>query len=191
MIASEEGWVLQNENYDEIFEKMGEKVPNSFVTLGIGYGIGIFISIVLIIGLFLISLVTPIFSESNWFNIKFILLITFCALISGIPVVGIYFAIALLLQKVVELTNLLTMELNSGVWFVSIIYFLFSLGMFLFNTVSQIYIIFIVKYPSPELKKKNQIYSILILIISTIIGIIVILVFDEMFLSLATTFQGL
>jgi len=182
---------LQNENYEEIFEKMGEKVPNSFVTLGIGYGIGIFISIVLIIGLFLISLVTPIFSESSWFNMKFILLVTFCALISGIPILGIYFSISLLFQKVVELTDLLTMELNLEVWLVSIIFFLFSLGMFLFNTISQIYIIFIVKYPTPELKKKNQIYSIIILIISTIIGIIVIMIFDEMFLSLATTFQGL
>ena len=165
---------------------MGTKVPNSWVTLGIGFGLGIFVAVLLyILFISILFFGGSFIPDPSYLNPDFILILTFFALISGIPVLGLYFSFSLIFEWVLYLSDLFSIE--TSFWFITImtIYFIFGIGLYLFNTFAQLYIIFIVNYPTPKQKRENQYFSILILILSTFIGLVLIINFNVIFTFIA------
>ncbi|MCK4239386.1 MAG: hypothetical protein KAX33_09705, partial [Candidatus Lokiarchaeota archaeon] len=110
---------------------------------------------------------------------------------SAIPIGGIFIVLTLLIKNVPELILAMSIEINVWIWIIYIICFFIGIGVYLFNTISQFYVIFIVDYPTPQLKRKNQIYSILILICSALIGAIIGINFDMIFLSISTLISNI
>ncbi len=170
-----------------LFEKMGNKVPGAFTTLAMGFGIYLLISITLLIIIFLLVFIGNFFILGlNLLTFKFTAVLLICLIFSTIPIGGIYITLTILIKNVPELILAMSIEINIWIWIIYIICFIIGMGVYLFNTISQFYVIFIVDYPTPQLKRKNQISSILILISSAIIGVIIGINFDMIFLSIAT-----
>lgn len=172
---------------NDLFEKMGNKVPGAFTTLAMGFGIYLIISITLLIIIFLLGLIGASFSVGlNLLTFKFTAVLLICLILSAIPIGGIYIVLTILIKNVPELILAMSIEINVWIWIIYIICFFIGIGVYLFNTISQFYVIFIVDYPTLQLKRKNQIYSILILICSALIGVIIGINFDMIFLSIST-----
>lgn len=166
---------------------MGSKVPNSGITLAIGYGFGIFFSLILLIIYYLIGIVGANFlTDPSWLNIKLFIVLSFTVFLSGIPITGGFFVFSLVIQNAPYLANLFAIEMSYWFWGTFILYFFFALGLYVFNTLAQFYIIFIIDYPTPNQKKKNQYYSIIILIVSTIVGLIIIINYEIIFLGVSS-----
>jgi len=171
----------------DLFEKMGDKIPRAFTTLAMGFGIYLLISITLLIIIFLLVFIGTFFNLGlNLITFKFTTVLLICLIFSAIPIGGIYIALTVLIKNIPELILAMSIEINIWIWIIYILCFIIGLGVFLFNTISQFYVIFIVDYPTPQLKRKNQIYSILILVFSALIGIIIGINFDMIFLSIST-----
>ncbi len=172
---------------NDLFEKMGNKVPGAFTTLAMGFGIYLLISITLLIIIFLLVFIGNFFILGlNLLTFKFTAVLLIYLIFSTIPIGGIYITLTILIKNVPELILAMSIEINIWIWIIYIICFIIGMGVYLFNTISQFYLIFIVDYPTPQLKRKNQISSILILISSAIIGVIIGINFDMIFLSIAT-----
>ncbi len=183
---------MSKNNEKDIFEKMGTTVPGAFTTLGIGFAIFILISIVFLILFYLIVFFGSFFDISlSPLTYKFAVVLIICLIFSALPMAGIFFAINFLIIKVPELILTTSIEMNIWIWIIYIISFIFAIGIYLFNTISQFYVIFIVDYPTPKLKRKNQILSILILIISSLIGLIIGINFNNIVLFISNLIFGL
>lgn len=171
---------------NDLFEKMGNKVPGAFTTLAMGFGIYFLISITLLIIIFILVFIGTFFNIGlNLITFKFTTVLLICLIFSAIPIGGIYIALTILIKDVPELILAMSIEINIWIWIIYIICFIIGMGVHLFNTISQFYVIFIVDYPPAQLKRKNQISSILILISSAIIGVIIGINFDMIFLSIS------
>ena len=172
---------------NDLFEKMGNKVPGAFTTLAMGFGIYLIISITLLIIIFLLVFIGTFFILGlNLLTFKFTAVLLICLILSAIPIGGIYIVLTILIKNVPELILDMSIEINVWIWIIYIICFFIGIGVYLFSTISQFYVIFIVDYPTPQLKRKNQRYSILILICSAVIGVIIGINFDMIFLSIST-----
>lgn len=172
---------------NDLFEKMGNKVPGAFTTLAMGFGIYFLISITLLIIIFILVFIGTFFNLGlNLITFKFTTVLLICLIFSAIPIGGIYIALTILIKDVPELILAMSIEINIWIWIIYVICFIIGMGVYLFNTISQFYVIFIVDYPTPKLKRKNQTSSILILISSAIIGVIIGINFDMIFLSIST-----
>lgn len=183
---------MSKNNEKDIFEKMGTTVPGAFTTLGIGFAIFIIISIIFLILFYLIIFFGSFFDIGlTPLTYKFVGVLTVCNVFSAIPIVGIFFAINFLIVKVPELILITSIEINIWIWIIYIICFIFVIGIYLFNTISQFYVIFIVDYHTPYLKRKNQGYSILILIVSSIIGLIIGINFNNIITFISNLIFGL
>jgi len=183
---------MSKNNEKDIFEKMGTTVPGAFTTLGIGFAIFTLISIIFLILFYLIVFFGSFFDINlTPLTYQFAVVLIICIIFSAMPIVGIFFAINFFLEKIPELILTTSIEMNIWIWIIYIICFIFAIGIYLFNTISQFYVIFIVDYPTPNLKRKNQGYSILILIVSSIIGLIIGINFNNIISFISNLIFGL
>jgi hypothetical protein len=158
----------------------GDNVPNSFVLFAMGLFGAIIISLILVLILgFFNYLFTSFFLRNTISLIKYCLGLIYWVVLSSLPIIGIFF-ICLLPLNSIEILNIMGIQPEINIWISFILFFLLSIGAYLFNTLSQVYLIREV-YSDMQVKRKYQRYTIIVYVISIIIGIILIFTSDIIF----------
>ena len=168
----------------------GDNFPNSFLLLAIGLFGTLIISFVLILVIgFFNYLFTSFFLTNTLIVIKYCIGLIFWVILSSLPVIGIAFIITLPFQSI-EILNLLSIQAEINIWISFILFFLVAIGGFLFNTLSQIYLIR-EEYSDVQFKENNQRYTLIIYVSSIIIGIILIFTSNIIFSNFFTFISAL
>ena len=168
----------------------GDNIPNSFLLLAIGlFGILIISFVLIMIIGFFNYLFTSFFLTNTLIVIKYCTGLVFWALLSSLPVIGIVFICMLPLHSI-EILNLLSIQAELNIWISFILFFLVAIGGFLFNTLSQIYLIR-EEYSDVQFKENNQRYTLIIYVSSIIIGIILIFTSNIIFSNFFTFISAL
>ena len=167
----------------------GDNIPNSFLLLAIGLFGTLIVSFVLILVIgFFNYLFTSFYLTNTLILIKFCAGLIFWVLLSSLPVIGFVFIIILPFQSI-EILNLLSIQAELNIWISFVLFFLVAIGGFLFNSLSQIYLIR-EEYSDIQFKVKNQRYTLIIYVSSVIIGIILIftsnIIFSNVFALILT-----
>ncbi|GAH09986.1 unnamed protein product, partial [marine sediment metagenome] len=109
---------------NDLFEKMGNKVPGAFTTLAMGFGIYFIISITLLIIIFLLVFIGTFFILGlNLLIFKFTAVLLISLIFSAIPIGGIYITLTILIKNVPELILAMSIEINIWIWIIYIICF--------------------------------------------------------------------
>jgi len=158
----------------------GENIPNSFVLFAMGLFGAIIISLILILILgFFNYLFTSFFLTNTISLIKYCLGLIYWVVLSSLPIIGIFF-ICLLPLYSIEILNTMGIQPEINIWISFIVLFFLAIGAYLFNTLSQVYLIR-EEYSDMQVKKKYQRYTIIVYVVSIIIGIILIFTSDILF----------
>lgn len=162
-----------------------DKIPNSFILLAMGVFGAIVVSFILILLIgFFNYLFTSFFLTNTLTIIKYCLGLIYWVVLSSLPIIGIVFICVLPLYSI-EILNLLANQAELNIWICFILFFLVAIGAYLFNTLSQVYLIR-EEYSDIQLKEKNQRYTLIIYVSSIIIGIILLFTSDVIFSNLFT-----
>jgi len=157
-----------------------DKIPNSFMLLTTGLFGTLIVSFILILSIgFFNYLFTSFFLTNTLVLIKYCAGLIFWVVLSSLPIIGIVFICMLPFQSI-EILNLLAIQAELNIWISFILFFLVAIGAFLFNSLSQIYLIR-EEYSDIQFKEKNQKYTMVIYVSSVIIGIIFIFASDIIF----------
>ena len=161
----------------------GDNIPNSFVLLAMGLFGAIVISFILIIIIGVFNyLFTSFFLTNTISVIKYCLGLMFWVVLSSLPIIGIVFIYVLPLYSI-EILNAMAIQAELNIWISFILFFLVAIGVYLFNTLSQVYLIR-EEYSDIQLKEKNQRYILIIYVSSIIIGIVLLFTSDLIFSNL-------
>ena len=157
-----------------------DKIPNSFTVLAIGLFGTLVVSFILILVIgFFNYLFTSFFLTNTLILIKYCAGLIFWVVLSSLPIIGIVF-ICMLPFHSIEILSLLTIQAELNLWISFILFFLVAIGAFLFNSLSQIYLIR-EEYSDIQFKERNQRYTLAIYVSSVIIGIIFMFSSDIIF----------
>jgi len=159
---------------------LGDNIPNSFMLLAIGLFGSIVISFVLIMIIgFFNFLFTSFFLTNTIILIKYCVGLIFWVVLSSIPIIGIIFVCLIPIHSI-EMLNLLAIQAELNIWISFILFFLVAICVYLFNSLSQIYLIR-EEYSDIQFKQRNQRYSIIIYVSSIIIGLVLTFTADIIF----------
>ena len=111
--------------------------------------------------------------------IKYCIGLLFWVILSSIPLMGIVF-VCLLPFYSFRIVNLLSIQVELNLWICFIVFFLLAICAFLFNSLSQIYLIR-EDYSDITFKEKNLRYTIIIYMFSILLGTIFIFTSDILF----------
>ena len=162
---------------------LGDKLPNSFLLLAIGLFGAIIVSFVVIVLIgFFNYLFTSFYLANTVTLIKYCMGLLFWVILSAIPLIGIVFVCKLPFSSI-EIVKLLNIQGEFNVWFSFILLLIVAIGAFLFNSLSQIYLIR-EEYTDLNLKERNKKNAIIIYLFSVIIGLILIFTSDLLFTSI-------
>ena len=158
----------------------GDNIPNSFVLFAMGLFGTIIISLILILILgFFNYLFTSFFLTNTISLIKYCLGLIYWVVLSSLPIIGVFF-ICLLPLYSIEILNTMGIQPEINIWISFILFFILAIGAYFFNTLSQVYLIR-EEYSDTQVKRKNQRYTIIVYVVSIIIGIILIFTSERIF----------
>ncbi len=161
----------------------GDNIPNSFVLFAMGLFGAIVISLILILIIGVFNYLFTSFFLTNTISVmKYCLGLIYWVMLSSLPIIGIVF-ICLLPLYSIEILNAMAIQPEINIWISFFLFFLLAIGVYLFNTLSQVYLIR-EEYSDIQVKKTYQRYTVIVYVSSIIVGTIFLFISDSIFSNL-------